>query len=162
VATKNPLVIKSAIAILLIIVAVQAFVIWTFHYIYNPGVITDARDKRFDPKKFQFTHYSHMARNESEFNIALLKMFPPGTDKAYVEKILVKQAGATVSKNNAGRFHNPGESAYSYIWGNWQVSFVFDENNKTDTMKTGGVLHYGTDRKKEWREKINSGGGSDE
>lgn len=161
-ANKNQLALKSAIAILLIIVAVQAIYIWNLHSIYNPGIVTDASRKQFDPKKFQFYHYSHVARNEREFNIALLKMFPAGTDKAYVDKILVEQAQASMMKNQTSRFHKPGQTSYSYIWGTWQVGFIFDENNKTETMMTGQVVHYGTDPKKEWREKINSGGGSNE
>jgi hypothetical protein len=144
------------------VVAGEALVIWWFNAIYNPFVVTDSYNKNFDPKQFQFGHYSHVARNEHQFNPALLRMFPPETDKAYVEEILVKQAGAAVTNNNAGRFHSPGESAYSCIWGNWQISFVFDENDKTDTMMTSLVVPYGTDRKKEWREKLNPGGGNHE
>src|SRR5262245_53321186 len=48
---------------------------------YRPFTITNSDDPRFDPKTFSFKNYSHFKGNEGEFNKAIAKMFPPGTDR---------------------------------------------------------------------------------
>jgi hypothetical protein len=142
---KMSKILPLTIAVLLCVVVVQAIIIWWFNATYNPFVVTNAYNKRFDPKEFQFGYYSYIARNEGEFNPALLKMFPPGSDKTYVDQILVKQAHAEAAKNQLSEYHEAGDSDYSYIYGTWQVRFIFDKSNRTKMMKTGKVLHYGTD-----------------
>lgn len=72
-------------------------------------------------------------------------MFPLGTDQAFIDQILVKQANANVSINQLSEYHKSGDRDYSYVNGSWQARFIFDANNKKSMMKTGGVLHYGTD-----------------
>lgn len=99
-------------------------------------VATDPDDPRFDAAKFRFSNYSSIKGNESQFNRAILKMLPPGTPKAYFDKILVKQAGARVTRNQTTPHHEAGESDYTYIWspsglGGWLVNVVFDADNKS-------------------------------
>ena len=152
--TGKQTLLSIALAASLLVVAVQGVLLFWFFATYNPYIVTNPDYKQFDPKQFQFSHYNHLARNEHEFNKALLKMFPPGTDKAYVEQILIKQAHATASPVEITKYHDPGDTDYSYIYGSWQVRFIFDSNNKSKMMKTGGVLHYGHDPKSAfWRER---------
>jgi hypothetical protein len=110
---------------------VLALVLWQLNNRYLPFVVTDPNEAGFDAKQFQFWHYSHHRGNESEFNKAIAKMFPPGTDKNYVDAILVEQGRAEVSQNQLSPDHQPGETDYTYISGSWLVNIVFDSDNKT-------------------------------
>jgi hypothetical protein len=103
---------------------------------YQPLAVTNPDDSRFDPRQFRFSNYSHKRGNEPEFNKALLRMFPPGTDRAYVEEILVQQGHAVASLNRNSPDHKPGETDYTYVWGSWLVNFVFDSDNKSVAMIT--------------------------
>jgi hypothetical protein len=118
-------------ALIAVAVTVLAITLWGFNVIYHPFVVTNPGDPRFDPKQFSFSNYNRHRGNEGEFNKAIAKMFPPGTDKAYVDKILVEQSHAEASQNQNSPDHAPGETDYTYIWGSWLVNVVYDYNNKT-------------------------------
>lgn len=114
------------------------------------SVVTDPDDPQFDPKEFRLQNYSRSRGNNAQLPKALVKIFPPGTDKTYVEEILVKQGNARVGVNQITEYHNPGDSDYTYIWSPSGLSgklvrFVFDENNKATMMTMGKTPIYGVD-----------------
>jgi hypothetical protein len=157
----RPLVRKWKKALILVVaVVLLGFVLNGVHMRYL--LVTNPDDPRFDPRQFRFSNYSKPRGNEPEFKKAITKMFPPGTDKAYVDKILVDRAGARVDKNQNSRFHNPTDQDYTYVWspsglGGWLVNFIFDEHNKSRMMRMGITPIYGINPKAKWREDINSG-----
>lgn len=117
---------------------------------YLPFVVTNPDDPRFDPKEFRFANYSRFRNNEGDVRGALAKAFPPGTDKSFVDKILIRKADAWVAENQKTQYHDPAHHDYSYVWspsgmGGWVVRFIFDETNKSVMMKTGKRTIYGVD-----------------
>jgi hypothetical protein len=121
--------------------------------------ITDPDDPNFDPEDFRFENYDQMRSypkgegwRKDPLTRALVKMFPPGTDRAYVDKILVEQAGALANKNPRAVHLRQGDVGYSYLWpprtvGGWVVSFIY-RNDKSVSMKMGTNLVYGYDQNK--------------
>jgi hypothetical protein len=115
-------------------------------------LITDPDDPRFDPKHFRFENYSE---TNDHFKRSITKMFPPGTDRACVEKILIEQGGATGGKNEANPRIPPELTSYTYRWppggmGTWLVRFHFDANDKSTMMTMGAGPIYGADPLYEW------------
>lgn len=94
----------------------------------NPFKVTDPTDPRFDPDKFSFRDYN----GRHETIDAFRKLFPPGTPKGFVDRVLVEAGGA-----------NPIQSkTFPQMWHYWvklpllsrgsnsslQHQFIFDEN----------------------------------
>ncbi len=133
------------------IVSLLAILLLAFNVINNSLAVTDPDDPRFDVSKFRYENYRE---TNDHFRRKITKIFPIGTDKFYVDKILVKQAGARApSPNDLTEYHNPGDTDYTYIKGSWLVRFIFDNNNKTVMMKMGKPI-YGTDPVETfWKEK---------
>ncbi|MCG7870492.1 MAG: hypothetical protein JAZ11_00130 [Candidatus Thiodiazotropha lotti] len=61
-----------------------------------PFKVTDPSDPNFDPLKFRYTDYY----SETDFSKAIESMFPIGTEKSYVDKILVHIGEGGVKKFN--------------------------------------------------------------
>lgn len=104
--------------------------------------ITDPSDPRFDPMKFSFRDYTKKRGNEWDLPAALLKMSPPGTDKAYVEKILIDVADAEMQKYSEHRNY------YIFHWPSFKamegsvVNIQYSNKNKSDTLYLGGNRLY--------------------
>lgn len=118
--------------------------------IFFGHVITDPDDPKFDPTQFRFEYY--WQGKERELPAALLKMFPPGTDMAYVDKVLLtetKYSYLTIRKEEDQRSPD-GSVTYGYVidynvkWdlaGGERVRFTFDKNNKSIWLYFGGLLY---------------------
>jgi hypothetical protein len=80
------------ISIKKILVCITTVIVLLFGYaiIGNPFKITDPSDPRFDPAKFDFCDYEDEGGNMRAFEI----IFPVGTKKDYVDKILIGSGGA--------------------------------------------------------------------
>lgn len=72
---------------------------------------------------------------------ALVKMFPPGTDESYVDKILVDQAKASKGEHrghNAYVYHREALGGLS----GWVVVVVYDDRGKTIELGRGTKTIY--------------------
>ena len=65
---------------------------------FMPKPVTDPNDPRFDPMQFKLANY----RDISNAVPVLAQMFPIGTDRKYVDKILVENAGARAVEKFSG------------------------------------------------------------
>jgi len=143
---------KIIICILAAMLSVAAFLCLSFLYhkhwhndirpFFVGPIVSNPDDPNFDPMKFRFQHYRAKRGNEWELPAALLKMFPPGTDKRYIDEILVGQAGteSQAVKSRPGR--------YGYHWpsfasiGGHAILIDFDENGKSETIFLGSNRLY--------------------
>jgi hypothetical protein len=68
----------------------------------EPPKVTDPNDPRFDPMKFSMRDYN----TEPSLQNALVRIFPKGTSKDYVDSILVKRNGLSrgIINNEDGSF----------------------------------------------------------
>lgn len=122
----------------LAILAGIILLIGVFCYIYvpNPIKITDPYHQWFKPDNFRFEDYMVSKCTEKE---VLAKLFPVGTNKAFVDRILVGAGDAHAAKlpDHAGK----GSNAYSYFykphhWSNWffphtwNISVTYDDNDR--------------------------------
>lgn len=147
--------------LVLIAVAVLGVILWGVYMRYF--IVTNPDEPGFDPKQFRFSNYTRARGNEHDVRKALAKMFPLGTDKVYVDDILMKRAGAWIGNNENTEYHQRGDEDYTYVWspsgmGGWTVRFIYDEDKKTKMMKMGKRSIYGVDPKdKFWEEKGHGG-----
>jgi hypothetical protein len=94
--------------------------------------VIDPSDPRFDPTKFSFEDFRqrHFGQPIVYFN----KLFPAGTDKAYVDKILVTVGHATFQEtpNPDARYHDIGYYYKSHGFWEWGavVSVTYDSHDK--------------------------------
>jgi len=118
-----------------------------------PWKVTDPSDPKFDPMKFEYTDY----HSNSEFRTALKIMFPLGTEKSYIDKILVEVGGGTVRKYNYKHESLKDKITYRYgynnifrkipmhiifmpiplppaEWPSHYVAFDFNEDNKVERI----------------------------
>lgn len=100
--------------------------------------VIDPSDPRFDPMKFRFEDYAglHTDPEPKLLTPALLKMFPPGTEEAYIDKILVEQAGAGKYKY---RGNDKGYRYSRYAMGGltgWVVIVIYDDG-KSVSLRRG-------------------------
>src|SRR5262245_22998176 len=126
---KEPLKLAFSIIAVALISLAALFFFWPHSVIKNPD------DPRFDPKEFRFSNYSQKYEYLL-FDKVMLKMFPPGTDKSYVQQILVRQGGADCSKQQMPPNSDPGEEYYNCHWpprgiGGWVVVVVYNKEHKS-------------------------------
>ncbi|MCB1558099.1 MAG: hypothetical protein KDJ50_04175 [Alphaproteobacteria bacterium] len=129
----------------------------------DPFKVTDPSDPKFNPDKFKFEDYPGIPLMTD----ALKKLFPVGTPKEFVEKILVDVGGARLEniltaeqiekKNKSWKGFSPElECALIkpvrdyYIYGkvpdyilptkrNWAVGVQYDEDNKLSLLQLNGT-----------------------
>jgi hypothetical protein len=70
----------------------------------NPNKVIDPNDTNFDPMEFRFEDYPSESKHKDDLTPFMIHeayrvMFPVGTPKHRVDKILVEQAGATSKKS---------------------------------------------------------------
>ena len=88
----------------------------------NPFKVTDPNDARFDPDQFSFYDYD----NYTERRAALKKVFPVGTSKEDVDKILLEQDGANFGSTNS-------RQVISYLYKPYlqtNIIITFDKKNQ--------------------------------
>ena len=113
------------------IAVLVALVIATVLVAPNPFKVTDPADPRFDPEKFSFRDYGGIG--EIPLKDAMQILFPPGTEKSFVDHVLVDTARVP----NYGCLSNAKLCAYYYpvymqdAKGGKKILFVFDDEWKT-------------------------------
>lgn len=118
----------------------------------HPVVDPDSPD--FDRSKFRFEYYSSSAETRQLLIPALLKMFPPGTDKDVIDKVLVTR-GESVSGSLDQQFGMPG--AIRYDWPDPEgwfglnglsghvVIVTYNIQNKSAGLRLNGARLYGVE-----------------
>ena len=110
------------------------------------GKVTDPADPRFDPMKFSYLDYKGTVERQEIFP----KLFPKGTDKSFVDKVLVEVGGAFARKRDTN-IKYPDWTKYNYIyrgtnsyrklmqWGEATENIViyYDGNNKVAQIAKG-------------------------
>lgn len=99
--------------------------------------ITDPDDPNFDPMSFQFSDYL----NHTELIPILRTMFPVGTDRSYVEKILIEKNGAVEKINFDGLIDKRIESGTHNFGGHSDISDAVEKlpNKKFYAVYQAGV-----------------------
>lgn len=101
---------------------------------------THPGDRDFNPEDFRFDDFEKFTHKTKDGKIkiedVLLQMFPLGTSKEYVDRILVDNAKAQAMENLNGGFgyqKNIGKLNLDA----WVLNFQFDEKMKTKSMQLG-------------------------
>lgn len=124
----------SIASLLGLLVIVVSYVVAT-----APFKVTDPSDPRFDPMKFNFRDYRGEGLTVSDVFPVL---FPPGTPKDLVDKILVEAGGAT-SRQSELRESQWVYQEPAYYRGINSIKgapihvFVFDEHNRVVNIRLG-------------------------
>lgn len=110
--------------------------------VFAGKVVTDPDDPKFDPMQFRFEYYNSRSGNEWDLPKALIKMFPPGTNKTYIDKVLIEVAGAR-------SFKDMGDSiTHTYRWpstaslGGEIFLVCFNEKSESRTFFSSSVRFY--------------------
>lgn len=131
----------SAIAALIVIAGALYF------FVSNPFKITDPYHPWFRPDRFRFEDYLTTKCMQKE---VLAKLFPVGTEKSFVDKVLVTSGKATMTRLPDAVGY--GSNTYSYywesslFWGNWffpstlNVAVFYNQNGEVSdiTLPIGG------------------------
>lgn len=120
---------KAGIALALVIVCMGALMSFT-----NPFKVTDPNDPRFDPMEFRFEDYHDENLTVREvFPI----LFPIGTSKEYVDKVLVQAGNAKTYQSKTNQSEWIYKEPLQSIGGPPIHVFIFDENNQLVNIKPG-------------------------
>jgi hypothetical protein len=128
------------------IVGIIAIFVVAFCYLLvpNPFKITDPYHPRFKPDNFRFEDYVVSTCAEKEI---MAKLFPVGTDKSFVDRVLVNSGGAKASKNN----NHKNEYNYYYVprhWAaffgdlTWNMSVTYNDDGKVTDIRTNNESVY--------------------
>lgn len=113
-----------------------------------PWKVIDAADPRFDPMKFEFTDYLSSGKRAQ----SLTCLFPVGTDKTYVDKILVDIGHAEVKKyerQNKALYH-PNEYLYQkYIFREIWARFLMPTPDSYEIPTVHFSIRYDAENKVE-------------
>lgn len=131
----------------------------------NPFKVTDPADPKFKPENFRFEDYPGIP----PMTEALRKLFPVGTDREFVEKVLIDAGGAKlktilsaeqIDKNNKAAIKDfpehaqqmimPAKDLYiytkfpDYLFPSfpkrvWNVGVQYDEGDKISLLKLNGT-----------------------
>jgi len=115
------------------------FLLYCFWASFNPFKVIEPYNLRFEPNEFRFEDYTGPQCVEKE---AIAKIFPIGTHKNFVDRILVRQAGA-----HAQKVENRVETLYKYTYqprtlgsifftpSEWQIEISYDHNDQVTDIK---------------------------
>lgn len=123
----------------LIFVMLVIFVsVYIWDKVMDGTKVIDPNDAGFNPEKFKFEDYSglHTDIEPALLSGVLVKMFPPGTDEAYVDQILVERAGAQkrVYQKDIKHGYVYHKEALGGLTG-WVVIVIYDEERKTIDLR---------------------------
>lgn len=111
--------------------------VWLDNYHKEYGKIRDPYHPWFNPDKFQFEDYtmSYCTRQD-----VLAKLFPVGTPKQFVDRVLVKAGGATSTastqiKNKYNYFKDLSSGSLLFMSATWNVAVEYDETEKVTDIK---------------------------
>ena len=111
---------------LLIALSIFALVFMvTYPYTRPYLTVRDPESRWFRPENFRFENYPRSG--DRYYQAGVDKMFPKGTPRAYVEKILVDRAGAWVSpgQNRTVAYHRRNNALFG-----WVVIVQYDTDEK--------------------------------
>lgn len=132
--------------IVLLLLCLGAFMVYGENFGY-PFKVTDPADPRFKVERFSFYDYwGDRELLQKTFRI----LFPPGTNKTFVDKVLIEYGGARILQNTDKTllwFYEPPDSLMEYAYLNTRgpfYKFYFDENGNLLNIITGtGQKLYG-------------------
>ena len=117
--------------------AVIAFVIATIVLVIaNPFKVVDPKGAGFDPDHFEFSDYC--GNSAIRLRDVYVVLFPPGTPKDFVDRVLVRAGGAKstqyLSGINVWVYERPATFCETIVnFGDWKGGqrdqFFFDQNN---------------------------------
>jgi len=119
--------------IILLIGAIFLFGI--FITIMQPFKVIDPSIEGFDPDSFKISDYKDIESIQHAYKA----LFPPGTPKSYVDRVLVKAGGA-----RAFKFRNEKINLWGYDWpsfypeGGSRDLFYFNTTDKLINISIGG------------------------
>lgn len=103
--------------------------------IFDPFKVTDPSAEGFDPYKFKFTDYT-----QEELPSIFKRLFHEGSDRGFVENVLVSSGGASIYKGeDTVRYswklpllylRKGGIPAVGFYEGTPGIMFLYDENDK--------------------------------
>lgn len=102
-------------------------------YLGNPLKVTDPSSPKFKIENFRLLDYS-----PKNLNDALVKIFPQGTDRSFVDSVM-RSAGGSLTHTNEkeiARYEFPKNLRNWYD--NPFLVFIFDEQNKLVNIKPQG------------------------
>lgn len=129
----------SALALVLIL-----YCMWSG---FAPFKVTDPYDPRFNPRHFRFEDYTITLCIQKE---ALAKLFPIGTNRSFVDQLLVQRGGAISTKTDDGQ-RTSSTYAYSYqphtlgsllIGFDWYVTVAYGADDKVIDMRIANRSAY--------------------
>ncbi|MFN3701635.1 MAG: hypothetical protein ACK4VI_08975 [Alphaproteobacteria bacterium] len=97
--------------------------------------------QNFDPDQFRFEDYTVNICIRREI---LAKLFPVGTPKNFVDRVLVKAGGANAEKvpehvgHNMYSYYKALEPPLVFMSSVWNVAVQFDDNMNVTDMSIGG------------------------
>lgn len=128
----------------------------------NPFKVTDPSDPKFNPDKFSFNDY----KTHEELRDAFRKLFPVGTDREFIERVLVNAGGAKIvdtfdfKAEGGGYLHIRYEEPFNPIRSFKQPIFytvtLSQDNKLMNIMINGGMKVH--KNKLDWWSLINSKG----
>jgi hypothetical protein len=101
----------------------------------------DPDDPKFDPTVFRLENYPPHEDKDMLLPAALMKMFPPGTEKAYIDKILISQAGMKSAKAKSGNYYEYLKASADLS--GWDAYIEYDKKNRSSSFYLGIVRLYG-------------------
>jgi hypothetical protein len=111
-----------------------AFCVGGWVVMANPFKVTDPNDPRFDPMEFDFKNYHHKNLTVREVFPVL---FPIGTSKDYVDKVLVQAGKAKSYQSKTNKSEWIYKEPLRSIEGPPIHVFIFDENDQLINIKPG-------------------------
>jgi hypothetical protein len=98
----------------------QAVILSILFYFYQPYPfkVTDPTDPRFNPDRFRFSDYG-----PGELKPAFRILFPIGTSKEFVERVLIKATGSTCGHNP--KYTNLWTCREPWSFRHWDIQPVF-------------------------------------
>ena len=114
-----------------------------------PWKETDPTNPGFNAEKFEYEDYSY-GNLDKDLQPVLLKMFPQGTPKTYVDSILLERGGAKIyydEKRDLYVYRFTGKATLELILTFHRTSssivVIYDENDRLKNMKSYNRYLYG-------------------
>jgi len=103
--------------------------------------VTDPTDPRFNPDEFKFTDY----KNPDELVVIYKKIFPIGTSKEFVDRVLVKAGGARCARSKT--FEKLWSCRKPRNYNDWEglgapFSLIFDNKMRLLNINNGAEEIY--------------------
>ena len=124
---------KNLFKILLIVICLATIAVW------NPFKITDPNSPLFDPMKFSFRDYGI----KEELDI-FRKLFPIGTEKEFIDRVLVDAGNANMYQNpdNQNIWHYAPPEIIVKGMGRAPYMIIYDNNKRLLNIQSPSTAQY--------------------